>query len=109
MGYDPIGMERDELPKTVCPDCGAELPTYVRGEPHLLHTDPEYKKAWDLTDGRFQVFVFPPDPDPSVPDNETMVHTRARSLFMGKRVVVEAIVPVIQKWLDEQAAKVSVP
>lgn len=93
-----------------CAECGADLPTYARGERHLMHTDAEYKAAWDLTDGRFQVFVYPPEPgDPDFGD-EAHVETRAKTLLQGKhRQDVETLVPVIQRWLDVQYAKVSVP
>jgi hypothetical protein len=98
--------ETIKVETTKCPDCGAELPTYARGEPHLLHTDPEYRRAWDLTLGRFQVFVYPQEPDS---DDEADIDSRTRRLASGPRQFVEIIVPVLQRWLDEQAAKVSVP
>jgi hypothetical protein len=92
-----------------CPGCGAELPTYARGEPHLLHTDAEFKAAWDLTDGRFQVFVYPPEPGDPAFGEEAICDTRSKYLFGCDRKIVEVLVPVIQRWLDEQAAKASTP
>lgn len=95
--------ERQKEKTMKCEECGVELPLLANCESHLLHTDAEYKAAWDLTGGRFQIFAY--TGDRNLDNDEAFVDTRSRFIFRGARKDVETVVPVIQRWLDEQSKK----